>query len=433
MSLPAVSVSFVPADRSVGTEIVAELSRYGLDVWCDDNVLRDGRLQIDEVEEQLRRRDVLIVLLSTASERSAWQKMIVGAFCSLIAQGEHKTLLPVRLDEGRAVPLLLQGTPWIDASDRKARDIARLVAQALGITEVSPTELTAKETTQSHDDGAVRASDPPHRQPPSPSRRGTQVFAIANQKGQTGKTTTAVNLAAYLAEAGHRTLLVDMCPDADATTHLGVDAHRVGGSIYELLVNDDVAADDAIKPNLNPNLSLLPAKVDLYAADIEFTYLDQREYRLQRALEAVKPQYDFILIDCPSSLGWLTVNALTAADGVILPLQCEYFALEGMQQLLNTIRLVRDRLNPRIHLFGVVLTMYDPRTKLGTEVVREISEHFPRERFQTVIPRNVRLAEAPSFGQTILEHDPRSPGALAYKDLAEEVIARAAAIKASSA
>ena len=262
---------------------------------------------------------------------------------------------------------------------------------------------------------------------------GAQIYAIANQKGGVGKTTTSINLAACLAEAGRRTLVIDLDPQSNTTTGLGVDAHRVGGSIYELLVNDGISVGDVVKANLHPNLSLLPAKVDLYAADIELVYLDQREYRLQRALDAVKPQYDFILIDCPPSLGLLTVNALTAADGVILPLQCEYFALEGMQQLLNTIRLVRDRLNPRIHLFGVVLTMYDPRTKLGAEVVREISEHFPRERFQTVIPRNVRLAEAPSFGQTILDHDPRSPGALAYKDLAEEVIARAAATEATHA
>src|SRR5262249_35656304 len=181
------------------------------------------------------------------------------------------------------------------------------------------------------------------------------------------------------------------------------------------------------------NLALLPAKVDLYAADIELVYLERREYRLKQALEAVKPDFDFVFIDCPPSLGLLTVNALTAAQGVILPLQCEYFALEGMQQLLNTIRLVRDRLNPQIQLFGVVLTMFDPRTKLGSEVVREISDHFPRERFEAIIPRTVRLAEAPSFGQTILEHDPRSPGALAYKQLAEEVIARAATLETSHA
>ena len=168
-----------------------------------------------------------------------------------------------------------------------------------------------------------------------------------------------------------------------------------------------------------------PSKADLYATEFELPDLEHREYRLRDALETIVLDFDFILIDCPSSLGWLTLNALTAAEGVILPLQCDYFALEGMQQLLNTIRLVRDRLNPRISLFGVVLTMFDPRTTLGQEVVREIGEHFPKEKFNTIIPRTVRLAEAPSFGQTILEHDARSPGALAYKQLAEEVIARA--------
>lgn len=257
---------------------------------------------------------------------------------------------------------------------------------------------------------------------------GTRVFAIANQKGGVGKTTTAINLAACLAEAGRKTLVIDLDPQSNTTTGLGVDSRAVGLSMYELLVDDGVAVTDIIKSEIYPNFSLLPAKVDLYAADIELVYkFDKgREYRLQRALEPIKSNFDFILIDCPPSLGLLTVNALSASDGVILPLQCEYFALEGMQQLLKTIHLVRERLNPRIALFGVVLTMYDPRTKLGAEVVREVSEHFPREKFSTLIPRNVRLAEAPSYGQTILQHEPRSPGALAYKQLAEEVIGRAA-------
>jgi chromosome partitioning protein len=263
---------------------------------------------------------------------------------------------------------------------------------------------------------------------------GTQVYAIANQKGGVGKTTTAINLSACLAEAGRRTLLIDLDPQSNTTTGLGLDAHHVGLSMYELLVDDHVTAREVMKAGIRPNLSLLPAKVDLYAADIELVYIQEgREFRLKKALEAVKPQFDFVLIDCPPSLGLLTVNALSAADGVILPLQCEYFALEGMQQLLKTIHLVRGRLNPQIALFGVVLTMFDPRTKLGTEVVREVSEHFPKEKFRTLIPRNVRLAEAPGYGQTILEHEPRSPGALAYKELAEEVIERAAMTEAAHA
>jgi chromosome partitioning protein len=264
---------------------------------------------------------------------------------------------------------------------------------------------------------------------------GARVFAIANQKGGVGKTTTAINLAACLANVGRKTLVVDMDPQSNTTTGLGLDAHAVQLSNYELLVKDGVSVRDVLmNPQQRQNLWLLPAKVDLYAADIELVYISEgREYRLKRALAPIKAQFDFILIDCPPSLGLLTVNALSAADGVILPLQCEYFALEGMQQLLNTIRLVRERLNPTIELFGVVLTMYDPRTNLSKEVVAEIEAHFPRERFSALIPRTVRVAEAPSYGKTILEHDDRSPGALAYKALAEEVIARAAAMEAMHA
>ncbi|MBF6591524.1 MAG: ParA family protein [Ktedonobacterales bacterium] len=274
---------------------------------------------------------------------------------------------------------------------------------------------------------------------------GTRIFAIANQKGGVGKTTTTINLAAYLANAGRRTLVVDLDPQSNTTTGFGFEAHdgpgaqpglaasdprKVNQSIYELLVTEGITPAEVTKahPDLQ-NLWLLPAKVDLYAADLELLYMEERERRLERILGTLKPNYDIVLIDCPPSLGLLTVNALTAADGVILPLQCEYFALEGMRQLLKSIKLVHDRLNPRIHLFGVVLTMFDSRTKLAGEVVSEISQHFPREKFEAIIPRSVRLAEAPSYGKTILEHDPRSPGALAYKRLAEEVIARAAVME----
>jgi chromosome partitioning protein len=269
-----------------------------------------------------------------------------------------------------------------------------------------------------------------------------KVFAIANQKGGVGKTTTTINLGAYLANAGRKTLVIDLDPQSNTTTGLGFDPHsgekglvvnelQVGKSIYELLVTDGVAMSQALKEvKSQPNLWLLPAKVDLYAAEIELVYIDHREFRLKRILDSLKGTYDFVLIDCPPSLGLLTVNALTAADGVILPLQCEYFALEGMSQLLKTIQLVRKGLNPTVDLFGVVLTMFDPRTKLASEVVQEITQHFAKERFQSIIPRNVRLSEAPSNGLTILQHDPRSAGAMAYKALAEEVIERAAAMEA---
>lgn len=267
---------------------------------------------------------------------------------------------------------------------------------------------------------------------------GARVFAIANQKGGVGKTTTTINLAAYLAHLGRKTLVIDMDPQSNTTMGLGIDTHQVNLplSMYDLLVGEGVSIRDVmLNPQQRPNLWLLPATVDLYAADIELVYKfdSGREFRLRTALDAVRDQFDFVLIDCPPSLGLLTINALTAADGVVLPLQCEYFALEGMHQLLNTIRLVRDRLNPSISLFGVVLTMFDPRTRLSNEVVDEITRHFPNERFGSVIPRAVRVAEAPSHGKTIQEYDDRSPAALAYKDLAEEVIARAAAMEATHA
>ena len=280
---------------------------------------------------------------------------------------------------------------------------------------------TTRKTHAPHDTGA-------------PTHGAAITFAIANQKGHVGKTTTAINLAACLAQMGRRILLVDMSPSADATTGLGLDAHHVGLSMYELLVDDRVTPREVLKAELRPNLSLLPASADgnLYAADIELLSIqDGREYRLKKALDVLKSQFDFVLIDCPSWLSLLMVNALSAADGVIVPLPCEYFALEGMQQLLKTIHLVRGRLNPHIHLFGVVLTMFDPRTKLGPEVVREVSEHYPKEKFRSVIPLSERLAEAPGYGQTILEHEPRSPGALAYQELAEEVIKRAAMTEAA--
>lgn len=250
----------------------------------------------------------------------------------------------------------------------------------------------------------------------------SKVYAITNQKGGVGKTTTSINLSAYLAAAGRRVMLIDLDPQANSSTGLGVE-QPVQRSIYEVLVQHITLNDVAIT-NTRPNLTVVPSAVDLAGAEIELVDMPEREYRLRRAIEPVRRNFDYILIDCPPSLGLLTLNALTAADGVLIPMQCEYLPLEGLSQLLNTVKLVRQRFNPSLEIGGVILTMFDPRTRLATEVVREIRTHFPKEVFQTVVGRNVRLSEAPSHGKTILEYDPNSPGALAYRALAEEVISR---------
>lgn len=249
------------------------------------------------------------------------------------------------------------------------------------------------------------------------------IFAFANQKGGVGKTTTAVNLGAYLAAAGRRVLLVDSDPQSNATTSLGIDPRSLYVSLYEVLI-DRVPIQEAITLTERVGLDLVPATVDLAGAEVEMAGMMAREHLLARALAPVLDRYDYIFVDDPPSLGLLTVNGLTAAQGVIIPVQCEYLALEGLSHLLNTIHQVRDVLNPRLHIAGVVLTMYDARTNLSQQVVAEVRRFFPKETFQTIIPRNVRLSEAPSHGQTILSYAPTSAGAQAYAALAQEFIAR---------
>jgi chromosome partitioning protein len=254
----------------------------------------------------------------------------------------------------------------------------------------------------------------------------SKVYAIANQKGGVGKTTTSINLATYLAAAGRKVLLVDMDPQANTTSGIGVAKTRREHTVYDLLVqqHDELTIFDVIVPSQRRELVVAPCTVDLAGAEMELVGAIARENKLRQALEPIRQRCDYVIIDCPPSLGLLTINALVAADALIIPIQCEYLALEGLTQLLNTVNIVKSKLNPSLHIAGVVLTMFDPRTRLAGDIVREVRNHFPSETFQTIINRNVRLSEAPSFGQAILDYDPSSPGALAYRSLAEEVIAR---------
>jgi len=252
----------------------------------------------------------------------------------------------------------------------------------------------------------------------------TKVYALANQKGGVGKTTTAVNLGAYLAASGERVLLVDIDPQANATSSLGIDKNSLPLSIYDVLINN-VSLTEIITLTRRLHLDIAPSSPSLAGAQVEIVRLPGREHLLRKSLIPILDRYDYVLIDTPPSLGLLTVNALTAAaDGVIIPIQCEYLALEGLTQLIHTINLVRETLNPRLTVAGILMTMYDVRTKLSQQVVDEVRKHFGSKVFSTIIPRSVRLSEAPSYGETILSYDPRSAGALAYQALAEEFRSR---------
>ena len=250
------------------------------------------------------------------------------------------------------------------------------------------------------------------------------VIACANQKGGVGKTTTVINLATYLALDGRRVLVVDLDPQGNATSGLGFDRASARASIYPSLV-EGLSASGLVQPTQVEGLWLIPSGRDLAGAEVELVDLAQRERRLQQALVELRPAFDFILLDCPPAVGLLTVNALTAADSVLVPIQCEYYALEGLSQLLSTIDLVRDNLNPRLRLAGVLLTMFDARTTLSADVAAEVRRHLGQTVFQTVVPRSVRLAEAPSYGRPIARYSPESRGAQAYRALADEFVERA--------
>jgi chromosome partitioning protein len=247
-----------------------------------------------------------------------------------------------------------------------------------------------------------------------------RVLAIANQKGGVGKTTTAVNLGSALAEVGYRVLVVDLDPQGNATTGLGVNPRDLESSVYDVIMHD-APIEDCVEPTSLKNLFVAPATIDLAGAEIELVPAMSRELKLRKAIDAIRGDYDLVLIDCPPSLGLLTVNGLAAADDVIVPIQCEYYALEGLGQLLRNVGLVRSNLNPGLDVRGIVLTMYNARTRLADQVAAEVRAHFGPKVYETVVPRTVRLSEAPSFGQPIIVFDSNSRGATAYRELAKEV------------
>lgn len=250
------------------------------------------------------------------------------------------------------------------------------------------------------------------------------VISVVNQKGGVGKTTTTINLSAYLALKGKKVLVIDLDPQGNATSGYGFDKSEIEASAYDLLINE-ATISEVIQSTDRKNVEMCPTNINLAGAEVELVSAMSRETILKSSLETVLDKYDFVLIDCPPSLGLLTINALAASSGVLVPIQGEYYALEGLTQLIDTINLVKKHLNPQIGVFGVVITMYDGRTQLTRQVAAEVRKYFGEKVFDTVIPRNVRLAEAPSFGKTIAEYDPKSKGGLAYAELAKEVIKRA--------
>ena len=251
----------------------------------------------------------------------------------------------------------------------------------------------------------------------------TRVIAIMNQKGGVGKSTTAVNLSAALGEKNYKVLVVDFDPQGNTTSGLGVDKNGVEKSVYDAILND-VSATEAIQASTSHNVFVLPATIQLAGAEVELVQAENRDTRLKKAIDEVKDSFDFVFIDCPPSLGVLTINALTAAKNILVPIQCEFYALEGVTKLMESVKMIKTTINPELEIFGIVLTMYDKRTSLSKQVADEVRSYFQKTVFKTVIPRNVRLSEAPSYGESIFEYDKLSKGAQAYRDLAKEVIKR---------
>jgi chromosome partitioning protein len=320
----------------------------------------------------------------------------------------------------RAPELLVEGLVEEAAPSPEEQPVV-LDGAAPEVVTMSEPDPTPSSDAASEPDivGPVEPADTAET-PPVFARPLPRVLAIANQKGGVGKTTTAVNLGAALAELGYRVLVVDLDPQGNATTGLGINPRNLEASVYDVIMHD-APLEDCIEPTSLRNLFVVPATIDLAGAEIELVPAFSRELKLRKALEAVLDDFDFCLIDCPPSLGLITVNGLAAATEVVVPIQCEYYALEGLGQLLRNVTLVQGNLNPRLEVSAIILTMYDARTKLADQVAAEVRAHFGDKVCRNIVPRTVRLSEAPSYGQPIIVFDPTSRGAIAYRELAKEV------------
>lgn len=250
-----------------------------------------------------------------------------------------------------------------------------------------------------------------------------RIIAIANQKGGVGKTTTAINLSACLADKGKKVLAVDMDPQGNMTSGLGLDKESIEKTVYDMIIGES-DIEEVLQKEAMENLDVLPANIDLSAAEIELIDVENKEFIVRNSIQKIRDNYDFVIIDCPPSLSMLTINAMTTADSVLVPIQCEYYALEGLSQLIHTVELVKDRLNPDLEIEGVVFTMYDARTNLSLQVVENVKDNLQQNIYKTIIPRNIRLAEAPSYGMPINQYDPKSAGSESYMRLADEVISK---------
>lgn len=411
---PRIFVSHSHIDNGMTVRLVDDLRAAGATVWVDVADLEHGDF-VERINQALVDCDWFVLVQSPHSLSSKPVRQEVNAALRLMWHSRIKDVIPFVVapcDEDE-IPAIWGTLHHYDATSNYEAALAGLL-RAVGLQMRAMAE-------QNDQIGGISESNITR------NNTGARIFACANQSGRIGKTETSVNLAAFIADNRQRVLLVDLSPNMGATMHLGVDPETVHHSVYDMLLADSIDIDAVVR-QVRTNIWLLPASAQLWTADQQLPYVKYPEYRLAQGLDRIRNSFDFILIDCPSWLGLLTINALVACDGAIIPLPCHYFDLEGLKELLKMVYVVRNRHNLSLFLFGIVQTMYEIENQYAKQAVEEIGEHFRNEKFATLIPRDIQLLEASTYGRTILEHNPRSPGAIAYKALAAEVVARTANI-----